>query len=71
MPFGLKNLGAYFSLWVRNLHEKLPAHLQKNVITYLDDLLVHTPDIEHNFLVLSKLFKILQQAGCVLNSPKC
>ena len=27
MPIGFKNAGAYFSLWVRNLHEKLPAHL--------------------------------------------
>ena len=71
MTFGLRNAGSFFSLWVRNLHQKLPLHLQQSIVCYLDDLLVHSPSLEQHLQVLEELFPILQKSGVVLNSPKC
>ena len=70
MPQGLRNAGAYFTLWVRKLHERLPKHLAKYIVVYLDDLLVATPTLELHFSVLEPLFPILENAGVILNSPK-
>ena len=67
----LRNSGSFFSLWVRNLHNKLPCHLQKYIVSYLDDLLIHTPSIDKHYDVLSELFPILEKSGVILNSPKC
>ena len=52
MPFGAANSGAFFTLWIRNLHNSLPKHLQKRVVLYLDDLLLHTVTLELHFEVL-------------------
>ena len=71
MSFGLRNASQYFSLWVRNLHNKLPFHLQKHIVTYLDDLLGHSPTLEQHFQILNELFVILKASGVILNSPKC
>ena len=71
MSQGLRNAGSYFSLWVRQLHNRLPRHLQKYTVCYLDDILVHTPTLKEHFDVLSQLFLILEEAGVILNSPKC
>ena len=71
MSFGMRNAGSYFSLWVRNLHNKLPCHLRKHIVTYLDDLLIHTPTLDVHIQVLSELFSILEESGVILNSPKC
>ena len=71
MSFGLWNAGSYFSLWVRNLHQRLPIHLQKSIVCYLDDLLIHTVSLQEHIQVLEELFPILQESGVVLNSPKC
>ena len=71
MTFGLHNAGSFFSLWIRNLHQKLPLHLQKSIVCYLDDLLIHTPSLERHMQVLEELFPILKKSGVVLNSPKC
>ena len=59
MTFGLRNAGSFFSLWVRNLHQKLPLHLQQSIVCYLDDLLIHTPTLEQHLQVLEELFLIL------------
>ena len=48
MSFGLRNAGSYFSLWVRNLHQRLPIHLQKSIVCYLDDLLIHTVSLQEH-----------------------
>ena len=71
MSQGLRNGGAYFSLWVRNLQNRMPKHLQKHIVSYLDDLLIFTETIQKHFEVLSELFLILEEAGVILNSPKC
>ena len=71
MSFGLRNASQYFSLCVRNLHNKLPFHLQKHIVTYLDDLLGHSPTLEQHFQILNELFVILKASGVILNSPKC
>ena len=63
MSFGLRNASQYFSLWVRNLHNKLPFHLQKHIVTYLDDLLCHSPTLEQHFQILNELVVILKLAG--------
>ena len=71
MSQGLRNAGAYFSLWVRNLHNKLPKHLQRFIVCYLDDLLIHSPSLREHYDVLSELFPIFENSGVILNSPKC
>ena len=61
----------YSSWGVRNLHNKLPLHLQKQIVCYLDDLLIHSPTLEQHLKILSELFSILQASGVILNTPKC
>ena len=59
----------YSSWGVRNLHNKLPLHLQKQIVCYLDDLLIHSPILEQHLKILSELFSIA--SGVILNTPKC
>ena len=70
MPFGALNAAAYFTLWIQSIHALLPRALQKNVIIYLDDILIHSTTIEHHLEILAELFPILAQHGVVLNSAK-
>ena len=71
MPQGLRNAGAYFSMRVRNLHQRLPKRLQKYTVFYLDDIMLHFPTIEEHYQVLSEIVPILQNPGVILNTPKC
>ena len=52
MPFGAATASQHFTLWVRQMYEKLPGHLQRNILFYLDDLLVHTITVEQHLQVL-------------------
>ena len=70
MPFGALNAASYFTLWIQSIHALLPRNLQKNVIIYLDDILIHSESIEHHLEILAELFPILAQHGVVLNSAK-
>ena len=38
MAFGLKNAATFFTLWVRQLYEKLPMSLKQFLVIYLDDI---------------------------------
>ena len=71
MPFGTANSGAFFTLWIRNLHNSLPKHLQRHVVLYLDDVLLHTITLDLHFEVLTEIFKVFSQHGVVLNTSKC
>ena len=71
MAFGLKNAAAFFNLWVRQLYDKLPMSLKQYIVIYLDDVLIHTPELEQHFQVLEKLFKIFSESLVILATPKC
>ena len=75
MPFGVQSASQFFALWIRDLYEKLPIKLQRHILYYLDDLLVHSTCLQKHFEVLSELFAILSAilsaAHVVLQTSKC
>ena len=71
MPFGVQNASQFFTLWIRDLYDKLPKDLQCHILYYLDDLLLHTACLKTHFEVLSKLLAILAAANVVLQTSKC
>ncbi len=68
MPFGL----AYAPMTYCRLVEKaLSGVAVDNLISYLDDAIVFTPDNETHFRVLQKVFDAYRKAGLRLQPRKC
>ncbi len=49
---------------------EIVIHQLKNVLTNIDDLLVHTKDHEHQLKILDQLFIWLKKHGLMINLPK-
>ena len=67
-PMGAKNSGATMAALMELCFRGLSPEY---VLSYLDDIVVATPDIETHFLVLEQVFKALWEAGLKVHPGKC
>jgi hypothetical protein len=68
MPEGLKNAGGSFS---RMTAKVLHSQIGKNVLTYVDDIIVKSTKQENHIANLQETFANFSQAGLKLNPEKC
>ena len=65
-PFGLSQAPAYFQRLINKVIKGLPF-----AFGYLDDVLIHSPDIEIHLQHMRILFQRLREAGLKLKDSKC
>jgi ribonuclease HI len=68
MPEGLKNAGESFS---RMTTKVLHSQIGRDVLTYVDDIIVKSMKQENHIADLQETFANFRQAGLKLNSEKC
>jgi hypothetical protein len=68
MPEGLKNAGGSFS---RMTSKVLSSHIGRNVLTYIDDIIVKRTKQENHIVDLQETFANFRKAGRKLNLEKC
>jgi hypothetical protein len=68
MPEGLKNAGGSFSRMTAKI---LRSQIGKNVLTYVDDVIVKSTKQENHIADLQETFANFRRAGLKLNSEKC
>ena len=68
MPEGLKNVGSTFARMTKAV---LGPQLQKNIIAYVDDIVVMSKNEADNIDDLRETFTNLREAGLKLNTEKC
>jgi ribonuclease HI len=68
MPEGLKNAGGSFS---RMIAKVLHSQIGRNVLTYVDDIIVKSTKQENHIADLQETFANFRQAGLKLNLEKC
>jgi hypothetical protein len=68
MPEGLKNAGGSFN---RMTAKVLHSQIGKNVLTYVDDIIVKSTKQENHVVDLQETFANFRQAGLKLNPEKC
>jgi hypothetical protein len=68
MPEGLKNAGGSFS---RMTAKVLQSQIGRNVLTYVDDIIVKSTKQENHIANLQETFSNFRQAGLKLNPKKC
>ena len=67
MPFGLKNTGASYSRFVQRLVDILGV---PEIVAYLDDVLVHSADLETHVNLIRLVFSAHKEAGIRLNAGR-
>ena len=65
-PFGLSQAPAYFQRLINKVIKELPFAFE-----YLDDVLIHSPDIETHLQHMKILFQRLREADLKLKDSKC
>ena len=68
MPFGLTNAPATFQTLMNKI---LSPHLYKNVIVYLDDIVVFLKTLEEHKKHLEQVFLLLGEYELYASSSKC
>jgi hypothetical protein len=68
MPDGLKNAGGSFS---RMTTKVLHSQICRNVLTYVDDIIVKSTKQENHIADLQETFANFRRAGLKLNPEKC
>jgi hypothetical protein len=68
MPEGLKNAGGSFS---RMMAKVLHSQIGRNVLTYVDDIIVKSMKQENHIIDLQETFVNFRQASLKLNAEKC
>jgi hypothetical protein len=68
MPEGLKNVGGSFSIMIAKV---LHSQIRRNVLTYVDDIIVKSTKQENHITNLQETFANFRQAGLKLNPEKC
>jgi hypothetical protein len=68
MPEGLKNAGGSFS---RMIAKVLHSQIGRNVLTYVDDIIVKSTKQENHIADLQETFANFRQDGLKLNPEKC
>jgi hypothetical protein len=64
MPEGLKNAGGSFN---RMIAKVLHSQIGRNVLTYVDDIIVKSTKQENHIVDLQETFANFRQAGLKLN----
>ena len=67
-PMGAKNSGATMAALMELVLRGLSPEY---VLSYLDDIVIATPDIETHFIVMEQVFKALWEAGLKVHPGKC
>ncbi|BES89445.1 multicellular organismal development [Nesidiocoris tenuis] len=67
MPFGLSNSPATF----QRLADSIFLDLYPQVVVFLDDILICTPDFDSHCSLLEEVFRRLKESGLRLNKEKC
>ena len=67
MPWGTKNAGATYCRFVELMLDKLQTQY---LIAYLDDLLIHTPNLEKHIEQLDQVLQVYEDAGIKLRAHK-
>ena len=67
MPFGLRNAGAKYCRIVQSLVDSLEM---EGVLAYLDDLLLHTADIETHIDLMGQFLEAHRTVGIKLKAAK-
>ena len=67
LPFGLKNAGASYSQLNSKLIEMLGV---EGLLAYIDDLLLHTQDVDSHLKLLCLVFQAHREPGMKLNPEK-
>jgi hypothetical protein len=65
---GLKNAGGSFS---RMTAKVLSSQISRNVLTYVDDIIVKSTKQENHIVDLQETFANFRKAGLKLNLEKC
>jgi hypothetical protein len=68
MPEGLKNAGGSFNIMTSKV---LCTQIGRNVLTYVDDIIVKSTKQENHIAVLQETFANFRKAGLKLNPEKC
>jgi hypothetical protein len=68
MPEGLKNAGGSFN---RMTAKVIHSQIGRNVLTYVDDIIVKSTKQENHVADLQETFASFRQAGLKLNPEKC
>ena len=68
LSFGLKNSGIAFQ---RNMQEILSEYSFKNVIVYIDDILIMTQTFQEHVVLVGKILLTLQNNGIKIKVSKC
>jgi ribonuclease HI len=68
MPEGLKNAGGSFSSMIAKV---LHSQIGRNVLTYVDDIIVKSTKQENHIYDLQETFANFRRAGLKLNPEKC
>jgi hypothetical protein len=68
VPEGLKNAGGSFS---RMTFKVLTTQIGRNVLTYVDDIIVKSTKQENHIAYLQETFANFRKAGLKLNLEKC
>ena len=66
MAMGAKNASEYFQATIDRLLADIP-----NVVSYIDDLIIHTTTLEEHYIILDKVFSILYDNNVLINIKKC
>ena len=68
MPFGAHNAGLTYARFIGDLIDQLGCQY---IECYLDDILIHTPDLETHEQQLEQVLAIHQEPGILLKAKKC
>ena len=68
MPFGLSNAPATFMRTMNNLFSDL---LDRRVVAFMDDVLIHSSTIEDHELLLKAVFSRLKEKQFYCKLKKC
>ena len=68
LPFGLANGPATYARLVKLVLSGIPTSM---ALPYLDDVIVHSPDVQKHFQDLAQVFKSYRKAGLKLQPAKC
>jgi len=69
MPFGLKNSPPVFMRYTNLIFKDLIE--SGEILIYIDDIMIATPDIESHFYILQKVLQLCVDNLLVLRLDKC
>ena len=71
LPFGLKSAPATFMKFIHEVFYSQAPELKNSTEVYLDDILIHTPDVATHKVVLEKVCQCLSNYNLGISLPKC